>query len=192
MKQFKKKQVLIFFSLLFLFIFVFSATIFYWRKTPPPSEIIKNDTPLLKKQPTPAAKSNFASLSLVPEKQTVKNGQTFLVTINFKTGDFKVDTVDAVLIFDPKILTVEKISEGMFFADYPVKKWEDNKIFLTGTIGAEDKQAGGVKGQGAVGSIIFKAKAAGSTQVSFDQSSLVAREGENVLGETKGATFEIY
>jgi len=102
-----------------------------------------------------------------------------------------VDAVDAVLTFDPKILTVEEISPGMFFADYPVRKWQDNKIMLTGTIGAEGKQVGGVKGEGDLGTITFKAKRAGSTSVNFDQSSLVVTEGQNVLGETKGGSFEI-
>lgn len=172
--------------LFFLFVFGFFVTVFYWRIKSPPRQIPTPAT-IVQKQPS------LATLSLVPQEQTVKAGQSFLVTINFKTGDYKVDTVDAVLTFDPEILTVEEISEGMFFADYPIKKSESGRVILTGTIGAEDKQKGGAKGEGAMGTIKFRTLVAGSARVNFDkEASLVAVQGENVLGETKGAVFEIY
>jgi len=171
--------------LFFLFVFGFFITVFYWRmKTP--RQKIPQEAPFVEEKPS------LASLSLVPKNQSLKMGDAFLVTINFKTGDNKVDTVDAVLTFDPEILTVEEISEGMFFAEYPIKKIEDGKVMLTGTIGAGDKQVGGAKGEGALASITFKALKAGSANVSFDNSSLAVVQGENVLGETSGASFEIY
>ena len=175
------------FLLFFLFVFGFFVTVFYWKIKTPGKKAPLTQAPVVQKQPV------MASLSLVPNSQTVKAGQSFLATINFKTGDYKADTVDAVLIFDPKILTVEEISEGMFFADYPIKKIDKGKVMLTGTIGAEEKQVGGAKGEGALGTVKFKALTAGSVSVNFDkEASLVAVQGENVLGETKGAVFEIY
>ena len=173
--------------LFFLFLFAFFVTIFYWRmRTPRPSSPSQTPPPVTKKEPA------LATLSLVPENQTVKAGSTFLVTINFKTGDYKVDTVDAVLSFDPKLLAVEKISPGMFFAEYPIKKWQDGQVMLTGTIGAQGKQTGGAKGEGALGTIKFKALTPGSASVRFAKNSLVVTKGKNVLGKTKGAVFEIY
>ena len=172
--------------LFFLFVFGFFATVFYWRIKSPGKKAPLTQTPIVQKQPL------MASLGLVPESQTIKAGQTFLVTINFKTGDYKVDTVDAVLNFDPQILVVEEISLGMFLAEYPIKKIEDGKVYLTGTIGAGDKQVGGAKGEGALASVTFKALKTGSANVSFDNSSLAVVQGENVLGETSGASFEIY
>lgn len=182
----KKNKVSVGLFLFFLFIFGFFVTVFYWRIKSPRKTAPLTQAPTTQKQP------NLATLSLVPQEQTVKAGQTFLVTINFKTGDYKVDTVDAVLNFDPEILTVEEISEGMFFADYPIKKSESGRVILTGTIGAEDKQKGGAKGEGAMGTIKFRTLVAGSARVNFDNNSLVVVQGENVLGETKGAVFEIY
>jgi len=169
-----------------VFVFAFFVTVFYWRiKTPSPK--LPQAVPLVKKQPVPA------SLSLVPQSQTIRAGESFLVTINFKTGDYKADTVDAVLVFNPEVLAVEKISEGMFFADYPITKIGEGKVILTGTIGAEEKQPGGAKGEGALASISFRALTTGVADVNFDKTaSLVAVQGENVLGETKGAVFEIY
>ena len=172
--------------LFFLFIFGFFATVLYWRIKTPKKTAPLTQAPVVKKEPS------LASLSLVPQERAVKVGQSFLVTIKFKTGDYKVDTVDAVLNFDPEILAVEEISEGMFFADYPIKKSESDRVILTGTIGAEDKQKGGAKGEGALGTIKFRTLMAGSARVNFDNNSLVVVQGENVLGETKGASFEIY
>jgi len=166
------------------------AVLYQWIKISSSRKTTKAKIPPAIKEEVSVPAS--ASLTLVPEKQIIKSGESFLVTINFKTGDYKVDVVDAVLTFDPKILAVEKISNGSFFADYPVKKWEEGKVILTGTIGTEGKQPGGVKGQGPLGSITFKAKSSGSTDINFDQSSLVVTEGTNVLEETKGASFEIY
>lgn len=169
-----------------LFFFSFLATTYYWRIITPRPKLLPS-LPFVKKPLV-----NKASLSLAPQSQTLKAGQTFWVSINLKTGDYKVDTVDVVLNFDPNLLAVEEISPGMFFADYPVKKIEKGKIILTGTIGAEEKQVGGVKGEGSTGSLKFRVLSSGSTQVNFDKASLVASKGENVLGETKGAKFEIY
>ena len=174
--------------LFFVFVFGFFGTVFYWRMKGPRETAPSTQIPFVKEEP----KSNLASLSLVPKSQSLKTEDTFLVTINFKTGDNKVDTVDAVLTFDPELLTVEEISEGMFFAEYPIKKIEDGKVMLTGTIGASGKQVGGAKGEGALASVTFKALKAGSANVSFDKASLVASKGKDVLGETKGAVFEIY
>jgi len=171
--------------LFFLFVFGFFVTVFYWRmKTP--RQKVPQEAPFVEE------KSSLASLSLVPKNQSLKMGDTFLVTINLKTGDNKVDTVDAVLTFDPEILTVEEVSEGMFFAEYPIKKIEDGKVMISGTVGAQDKQVGGAKGEGALASITFKALKADTVNVAFDKTSLVVVKGKDVLGETKGASFEIY
>ena len=170
--------------LFFLFVFGFFITVFYWRiqnESKAPQEI-----PLIQQEPS------LASLSLVPKNQSVKAGDAFLVTINLKTGNNRVDTVDAVLTFDPGLLSVEEISEGMFFAEYPIKKIEEGKIMLTGTIGASDKQTGGAKGEGALASITFKALKAGIAKVDFDKNSLMVVKGKDVLGETSGGSFEIY
>ena len=169
----------------FVFVFGFLGTVFYVRMKGP-RETAPQKIPFVEEGPS------LASLSLVPKNQSLKMGDTFLVTINFKTGDNRVDTVDAVLTFDPEVLVAEEISEGMFFAEYPIKKIEDGKVYLTGTIGAGDKQTGGAKGEGALASVTFKALKTGSVNVSLDQASLVAVKGEDVLGETKGAVFEIY
>ena len=170
----------------FVFVFGFLGTVFYVRIKGPRETAPQEKIPFVEEGPS------LASLSLVPKNQSLKMGDTFLVTINFKTGDNKVDTVDAVLTFDPEVLVAEEISEGMFFAEYPIKKIEDGKVYLTGTIGAGDKQVGGAKGEGALASITFKALKTGSVNVSLDQTSLVAVKGEDVLGETRGASFEIY
>ena len=135
---------------------------------------------------------NLASLTLVPQSQMVKKGETFLVSVNINTGDYKVDTADVVLIFDPQILTVEKISESLFFANYPIKKWEDGKVMITGTIGPEESQTGGIKGEGPLATVTFKALTDGVAQVNFDANSLVASQGQNVLGKTEETKYEIY
>lgn len=177
------------FLLFFCFIVGLLVSFSYWRIVLPPSvQTALEKAPFVPKEEKPT----LASLALVPEKQSVKTNQSFSVTINLRTGDYKVDTIDAVLKFDPKVLKVEKVSEGMFFAEYPVKRWKDDKVYLTGTIGISGKQAGGTKGEGPFGTVTFKALSTGSAIVNFDQSSLVVAKGENVLGETKGASFEIY
>ena len=175
--------------LFFLFILTFFAAVTYqktksFRSQPVPGTETQ--------APASQEKANLAVLSLSPVNQRVKAGKTFTVTINLKTNNNRVDTVDAILLFDSQILSIEEVSKGIFFAEYPIKKIEDGKVILTGTIGSRDKQEGGVKGEGAMGSITFKALKVGKANVSFDNNSLAVVQGKNVLGETSGATYEIY
>lgn len=181
--------------LFFTFVFGFGVSILYGRMTlapvkslPGPEEVplVEVPSPTITKAPT------LASLTLVAEKQEVKSGQKFSVTITLNTGDFEADAVDAVLQYDTKVLAVEKISEDLLFAEYPIKKWKDGKVFLTGVAGVKKEQVGGIRGEGAMGEITFKAISSGSTQVNFDPSSIVAFKGKNVLGETKGVIIQIY
>lgn len=174
--------------LFFVFIISFMGTLLYWRmKTP------KAKPPLPKPVSTPPkGEVKKASLSLVPNQKELKVGQTFSLGIEIKTGDFKVDTVDVILSFDPSLLMVEKITPGQFFAEYPIQKKEKGKILLTGTVGISGKQKGGVKGRGDFASVTFRTLASGSAKIYFDQKrTVVASRGENVLGEAVGGEYEI-
>jgi hypothetical protein len=199
MKHFKKglkefsslpneKKLTIFFLLFFLFVFSFFVSILYWQKQSSPLPLkAERAVPVIDK-----TQSDLASLSLAPQNQMVKEGETFLVTVNINTGDYNVDTVDVVLTFDPQILSVEEISQGLFFANYPIKKWEEGKVIITATIEPEQSQIGGIKGEGPFATITFKALTDGVAQVNFDNNSLVAAQGENVLGKTEETKYEIY
>lgn len=131
-----------------------------------------------------------ASFTLVPQSGRVNLAETLVVGINFDSGDYRVEAADCALQYDPKILSVSKVSPGLFFAEYPKKEAKEGTVFLTGTIGVEGQQKGGVKGQGPFGSIEFKAIVTGNTTLSFVKGeTIIASQGENVLGEVEDGTY---
>jgi len=167
--------------LFFTFLLGLGAFSFYLRQT--------------SKVKPPASSQNLpkkATFSLLPQTRTINKGETFIIGVNFDSGDYKVEAADCILGYDPKALQVTKVSSGLFFAQYLEKEAKDGKILITGTIGMTGQQKGGVKGKGPFGSIELKALGIGTTNLSFVKGeTIVASGGKNVLGETQGGVYTI-
>lgn len=113
-------------------------------------------------------------VALETPKREVKVGDKFTVSIKI-SSDKLSDGSDLIISFDPKLLTVETVGTekapvivGTLYNDYPLNKLNSTlgKITVSGVVTQKD----GVKADGLFGSIVFTAKAAGVTQVSFDFS----------------------
>jgi len=169
-----------------VFIFAVVASSLYLGRASQPFKLP------LSSQLAPSIAPKKASLSLVPRQGTITKGETFIVGINFNTGDYRVDTADCVLQYDPNVLKVNKVFPGIFFAQYPRKGFEKDKVYLTGTSGAAGEQVGGVKGKGSFGSIEFKVVGTGETTLKFvKEETIIVSKGENVLGEISDGTYTI-
>lgn len=162
--------------------------LFFPKKTAPPEITL----PPASKIVLPFEEQRGASFSLSPQNQEVSKGATFTVTINFDSGESKVEAADCVLKYDPKILRVNKIIPGLIFPQYPRKEVREDKIFLSGTIGVEKSQREGVNGQGPLGSIEFKAIQTGNTSLEFvREETIIASHGENILEKVQNVFLSI-
>lgn len=113
-------------------------------------------------------------VALETSKKEVKVGDKFTVSIKV-SSDKLSDGSDFIISFDPKLLTIETVGAekapvvvGTLYNDYPLNKLDLSlgKITVSGVTTQKD----GVKADGLFGSLVFKAKAAGVTQVSLDFS----------------------
>jgi len=175
----------VFLILLFSLFLGIGAVCLYWHYYLP-----EESPPFFPKTVSTLKAPKKASFSLIPQNMTVSKGETFSVGVNLDSGDYRIEAADCVFAFDPKVLSVIKVSPGLFFAEYPKKETKDGKILLTGTIGVTGKQKGGVKGQASFGSIKFKALKTGSVALTFLRTeTIVASGGENILGEVKDGVY---
>jgi len=164
-----------------------------WQRQITPSEII----------PTPASQTQ-ATLSLEPQEATIKVGQTFGVGIKVEIENGEATGVEAILTYDPEFLEVldgDKEETGIqtveigFFDEYLGNKVDnkEGRITVSGINMKGDRFS-----QGTIGTILFKAKKKGETEVNFvfapgekGESDVAAPGGKDILRETIGSTFII-
>lgn len=154
---------------------------------------------------TPTSTSQAqATLSLEPNETTAKLGQTFGVGIKVKIENGEATGVEAILTYDPNYLEVldgDKEETGIqaiesgFFDEYLGNKVDnrEGKIIVSGINMSGEKFSEGV-----IGTIFFKAKKEGETEVNFlfapgekGESDVAAPGGEDILRRTINGVFTI-
>jgi len=131
----------------------------------------------------PSTASAGASLYLAPSAGNYTVGNTFLVQVKVNTGGVAINVVDATLIFNSDSLEVVSISKtGSVFSLWVQEPEYSNSV---GTIEfAGGKPSPGYTGAaGNIINITFKAKTAGTANVTFAVGSVLADDGKgtNIL-----------
>lgn len=120
----------------------------------------------------------MATLSLETAKKDLKVGETTDVNITLSTGGRKTDGTDVILTFDPNILEVvpatssgsvkPPVKVGKVYSDYPLNSLESpGRIVLSGITGFSES----FSGTGVVGTITFKAKKIGTTEIKIEKEA---------------------
>lgn len=112
--------------------------------------------------------AQVASLSLSPASGTFNKGCSFSLDINLDTGGAATDGTDVVLLFDPSKLTVNSITPGTIYSDYPGSNFDNSagKITVSGLSSVTSS----FTGHGVLASLAFTVVnvATSSTQIKFD------------------------
>lgn len=126
-----------------------------------------------------------AVLVLIPNKKVYKVGENVFVNIHFSSGDHKVVGTDAVLSYDPKVLEASKsaFTKGNVYKDYPLVK-VDSKEGTIRVSGITQVNSPGFEGVGSFGTVAFKAKSAGSTELKLDFKEGVTSESNVTEAKT--------
>lgn len=112
------------------------------------------------------------SLFFSPVQKIIPVGEEFKITVNVSSGNNETLGTDAVITFDPKILSATKIKAGKIYPFSPSTLVDiDNvhgKVSFSGTVGGL-----GIPKvvEGILGEVFFKAKQSGTTQIGFDWES---------------------
>ncbi|MBI2011134.1 hypothetical protein HYS91_00020 [Candidatus Daviesbacteria bacterium] len=119
--------------------------------------------------PTLINAQGSASLTLSPSSGTFNKGCDFSVNVNLNTNGAETDGTDVVLKYDPNQLSVNSITKGTIYSDYPQAQANSS----TGTINISGiaQVDNPFSGSGVFATINFKTNsnaAAGTTKVSFD------------------------
>jgi hypothetical protein len=132
-------------------------------------------------------------LYLSPSSGTYTTGNTFLIEIKVNSGGLPINAADGTLIFDSNILEVVNISKsGSIFSLWvqePSFSNSMNKIDFAG-----GKPSPGYIGTaGTIINITFRAKTAGTANVTFASGSILADDGKgtNVLINMGGGAYTI-
>ena len=112
-----------------------------------------------------------ATLYLIPQSQTIHQGNTFIVEVRLDTEGEEINAVKADLEFSPDLLKASDFSKGgsilNLWAKEPVFSNEEGFISFAGGL------PGGFRGKGLALKITFLAKETGKANVSFKEDSQV-------------------
>jgi hypothetical protein len=127
-----------------------------------------------------------ASLSFSPTSGTYSTGDEFQVQLNLSTGQYAIDSVDAVINYDPLDLEVVKIDDGIVFPSYTKSPTSSGTYNITGQINPASTI--GLRGNNLLFSTItFKAlRESSSTDVSFYFEGIGARNDTNIVQFQQG------
>lgn len=186
----------------FLIVLVISVLGLLGLKLLAPKQNISDKTALIDQEgpkelsPVINSETDFADvenkgsvLSLIPPEGTFNVGQSIKVDVELNTNADEVMGAEAVVIYDPKILSVsdKDIVAGTLFPSYPIKKLQrEGMVRVIGVIAdPKEKQ---FNGKGVLGTINFKTVGKGNTAVTIDfvlgatNKSNVVKLGEKESG----------
>lgn len=105
------------------------------------------------------------AIILSSSKLKYKVGEQISISINISSAK-RVDGVDLIISFDPKVLSAQPTIFGTIFSDYPQNRIDQTlgKVSISGIT----TQTGGVIPKGEFGKVFFVAKAVGTTKIAFD------------------------
>lgn len=128
-------------------------------------------------------------LSLEPATSSQTIDQIFTVNLQIETGTNMVAATDIDMSYDPQVLIVEEVIPGTFF-DNPQELRKE-----TGVPGKIYYSLGSLtpkQGSGILAIISFRGLAAGTTAVTFDDTTIVAGIDEgNVLENTLSGYYTV-
>lgn len=131
-----------------------------------------------------------ASLKILPEKQTLRPGDEFAVTIQLDSGGQAINTVAAHLKFPQEFFEfVDFDLSASFASTWFERQVKNGEIILTGSLPTP-----GFSGQGTLIKLRFRAIKGGEATIAFDEkNSTVFTDLGNfdILGKTSGATYII-
>lgn len=139
-----------------------------------------------------AIAAEAATLSLSPSTGVYQTGGTFTAQVLVNTSGKSVNAADATLSFDTAQLSVVSVSRSSsIFGLWVAEPTFSNSAGIISFSGGSP--TGYTGGAGAVMSVTFRAKAAGTARVSFANGSVLANDGRgtNVLTSMNGGTFTI-
>lgn len=148
--------------------------------------------------PTPSEIPPPGVMEVKTDKKDLAVGESVKATVTIKLAgeDGLVSGADAILTYDPALLSADEVQTLTMFANYP-RKTVDNvngKIIVTGFGQGQNMTAG------AFFDVQFSAKKSGRTTVKIDfapgstNRSTIAQKGtgKNILGRVEGANIKIY
>jgi len=110
------------------------------------------------------AKVHAATLNFDPTSINVKVGETFEVDMIVDTGTAEVTGVDSLFEFNAGIIEAQSISDGTFLEVNHQEIREDGKVYVVGLVNSPGEA---VQGKDVLSTVTFKAKAAGTTNMSY-------------------------
>lgn len=156
--------------------------------------------------PTPAiapgleiipVKKPKAELSLQSAAATVVQDQEFTADVILTQEKAKLLGVDAVLTYDPEILTVEEVTLGSAFTEsLPVQiKADEGKVYIT----LYNRQGQEITGEVKLATLKLRAKAAGEVALQFDFTPGATTDSnvsdfetkEDILDKAEGAIYTV-
>lgn len=164
-----------------------------FRPSPPSSTA--TSVPVVKVKPT--------TVTLISDKTSLKKGEKMTVSINISSNK-KTDGTDLVLIYDPKLLSVETVGSskqpviaGGIYEDFPLNSVD--QVAGRITVSGITDDPGGVLAEGLFGSIVFVGKAPGVANISLDYSPsstadsnvIESGTGKDVLEKVEGLEVSI-
>ncbi|KKR33166.1 MAG: hypothetical protein UT63_C0022G0009 [Candidatus Gottesmanbacteria bacterium GW2011_GWC2_39_8] len=119
------------------------------------------------------------TLSFDPSTKTVNAGDTLTISVNVDTGSKNTTGADALVSFDNSILEYSDVTAGTFYATGYKSLISPGKLLL----GMSQTDVTSPKtGTGLLGSIIFRAKSAGTASLSFVCST--GKADSNIISST--------
>ena len=129
-----------------------------------------------------------AQISLIPEKEVYKTGETVSVNVKLYTGGYSTGSTDLVVKYDPKFLKPQGntfASVGQIYSEYPAAQVEEQKG-LIGMSGITNSDTESFSGIGNFAKLNFTALQDGQTTVSVDfQPNITSDSNVLIKGTTK-------
>jgi len=124
-----------------------------------------------------------AALQLNSPGGSYSVGNTFDVKIDLSLSSESVDGVDAILNYNTSVLSVDKITNGSLFVDYPTATYDSSQgtISVSGLASSTSPVTAG----GTVATITFKGESEGTGTVTFNFTSGSGTDS-NVAENTTG------
>lgn len=158
-------------------------------------------SPLPKSSQTPKLYLNKgAKITLLSTKSNFKVGEKIPISIQVSTGGYATSGTDLIFHFDPKILEASPTAfiRGKIYSDYPQSNI-DSKVGVVRISGVVSSVKQTFNGNGELGVINFKAKAAGITTLKIDfiksltndSNVFSVSDNKDVLGEVSNLEITV-
>lgn len=134
-----------------------------------------------------------ADIEISSSKKNFRVNETFTATILINSPSRGIEAADFFIKFDSNYLNLISQTPGSFFSVYPIQQTEKNYFKLSGIAKKLDKGFIIPKGKGTIATLLFKAiKPVNKTLIEIDDSkTIIAAEGENILGKINNLKITI-